>query len=87
MSAERVPQPRTRTGGGSSDRRRTSRAMPVTLSSELAPEWREYERTSTTVVSAYVAPIVGEYLAELERRLIAEGLRAPCSSCSRTAAS
>ena len=51
--------------------------LPVTLSSELAPEWREYERTSTTVVSAYVAPIVGEYLAEIEERLAAEGMRCP----------
>ena len=51
--------------------------LPVTLSSELAPEWREFERTSTTVVSAYVAPIVSGYLAQLEERLIAEGLRCP----------
>ena len=51
--------------------------VPVILSSDVAPEWREYERTSTTVVSAYVAPIVGEYLSQLEERLQKEGIHAP----------
>ncbi|MBO68028.1 MAG: 5-oxoprolinase [Acidiferrobacteraceae bacterium] len=51
--------------------------IPVILSSQVAPEWREYERTSTTVVSAYVAPIVGEYLSRLEERLREKGMSAP----------
>ena len=51
--------------------------VPIVLSSDVAPEWREYERTSTTVVSAYVAPIIGEYLLELEQRLKTEGIRSP----------
>ena len=51
--------------------------VPIVLSSDVAPEWREYERTSTTVVSAYVAPIIGEYLSELEQRLKTEGIRSP----------
>jgi len=51
--------------------------VPIILSSDVAPEWREYERTSTTVVSAYVAPIVGEYLSELEERLQKEGINSP----------
>ncbi|MFT4307300.1 MAG: hydantoinase/oxoprolinase family protein [Microbacterium sp.] len=43
--------------------------LAVVLSSETAPEWREYERTSTTAISGYVAPIVRGYLDELEARL------------------
>jgi N-methylhydantoinase A len=41
-------------------------SLPCTLSSELLPEFREYERTATTVVNAYVAPIMDRYLARLE---------------------
>jgi len=41
----------------------------VSLSSEVAPEIREYWRASTTVVNAYVAPIVARYLGNIERRL------------------
>jgi len=39
----------------------------VSLSSEILPEFREYERTSTTVVNAYVSPLMDRYLARLER--------------------
>ncbi len=49
----------------------------VICSHEVAPEWREYERTSTTVLSAYIAPIVEAYLQELDRQLVAEGLKTP----------
>ncbi|NIN09786.1 MAG: hydantoinase/oxoprolinase family protein, partial [Gemmatimonadales bacterium] len=41
----------------------------VSLSSEIMPEFREYERTSTTVINAYVAPLMGRYLARLEAGL------------------
>lgn len=44
------------------------RAIPgvsVSLSSQVAPEFREYERTSTTVINAYLAPIVARYLSRL----------------------
>jgi N-methylhydantoinase A len=41
----------------------------VSLSSDLVPEIREYERTSTTVVNVYVQALVEDYLAELVRRL------------------
>jgi len=40
--------------------------LPVSLSSELLPEYREYERTATTVVNAYVAPAMGGYLRRLD---------------------
>lgn len=39
---------------------------PVTLSSDLLPEFREYERTSTTVINAALRPVVGNYLSSLE---------------------
>ena len=38
----------------------------VSISSEILPEYREYERTSTTVVNAYVSPVLDRYLAQLE---------------------
>lgn len=42
-----------------------ARDIPVSVSSEILPEFREYERTSTTVVNAYVAPIMDRYLGRL----------------------
>ncbi|HTC87988.1 MAG TPA: hydantoinase/oxoprolinase family protein [Bryobacteraceae bacterium] len=36
-------------------------------SHEVCPEFREYERSSTTLINAYVGPLMDEYLAELER--------------------
>ena len=47
--------------------------VAVTLSHELSREYREYERTSTAVLDAYVKPIVRRYLAELEERLGRDG--------------
>ena len=44
-------------------------AIRVSLSSEVVPEIREYERTSTTVVNVYVQALVEDYLAELVRRI------------------
>lgn len=41
----------------------------VSLSSEILPEFREYERTSTTVVNAYVSPVLDAYLTHLENAL------------------
>jgi N-methylhydantoinase A len=48
----------------------------VTVSSEVLPEIREYERTSTTVVNAYVGPVVSRYLRSLQRRLAQGGIGA-----------
>ncbi len=52
--------------------------IPVSISSELLPEIREYERTSTTVVNCYVLPLVKHYLeslgAKLRERKIAKPL-------------
>ncbi len=41
----------------------------VSVSSEIAPEFREFERTSTTVISAYLQPVLDRYLDNLEGRL------------------
>ena len=47
----------------------------VSISSEILPQVREYERTSTTAVNAYVGPVLGRYLTNLQDRLAAAGLR------------
>jgi len=49
--------------------------LVVSLSSEVLPEIKEFERTATTAVNAYVKPLVARYLARLEERLAAHGLR------------
>jgi len=51
--------------------------LPVSISAEVLPEIKEYERTSSTVINAYVMPIVARYLARLEADLAARGVRAP----------
>ena len=49
----------------------------VSLSHQVLPEMLEFERTSTTVVNAYVAPLIARYLAVLRQRLDELGTRAP----------
>ncbi|MGH7838079.1 MAG: hydantoinase/oxoprolinase N-terminal domain-containing protein, partial [Candidatus Binataceae bacterium] len=49
--------------------------IPLSISHRILPEYREYERLSTTVVNAYVAPRMVEHLTQLERRLGGSGLR------------
>ena len=51
--------------------------LDLSLSSQVLPEMREYERTSTTVINAYVRPVVARYLNDLDRRLRARGLTIP----------
>ncbi|MGH6905527.1 MAG: hydantoinase/oxoprolinase family protein [Geminicoccaceae bacterium] len=51
--------------------------LPLSVSCEVLPEIKEYERTSTTVINAYVMPIVTRYLASLQQRCHGLGLRAP----------
>ena len=43
--------------------------IPISLSHVILPEYREYERTSTTVLNAYLAPVMGRYLGDLEKQL------------------
>lgn len=52
-------------------------AMPelfVTLSCELLPEYREYERSSSTAINAYVGPLIDRYLARVEAGLAGRSL-------------
>ena len=51
--------------------------LPVSVSHEVAPIWREYERTSTVVADAYLKPLMGRYVASLTASLAAAGMRAP----------
>jgi len=46
----------------------------VSLSSEILPQIREYYRLSTTVINAYLQPILARYIAQLERRLAESGV-------------
>ena len=45
----------------------------ISLSHEIAREWREYERSSTAVMNAYIGPIVNNYLIRLENELLEKG--------------
>src|SRR6266852_7475094 len=49
--------------------------VDVTLSSDVSPKFREYERASTTVANAYVRPLVARYLEGLDRSLEQKGFR------------
>jgi N-methylhydantoinase A len=57
--------------------RRSLPRIYITLSSEIAPEYREYERTSTAVVNAILMPIVSNYLNKLHRKMRGLGVKAP----------
>jgi N-methylhydantoinase A len=48
--------------------------LSVTLSSSIAAEWHEYERTSTAVINSYVQPLFETYLGSLRERLGAAGM-------------
>jgi N-methylhydantoinase A len=51
--------------------------VAVVASHEISREWREYERTSTTVLTAYILPVAARYLDRLDARLREAGLRVP----------
>jgi N-methylhydantoinase A len=50
--------------------------IPVSVSHRILPEFREYERASTTVVNAYLAPRMGSYLTGLEQSIAVEHIGA-----------
>jgi N-methylhydantoinase A len=56
--------------------RRLAPDLPLSVSSEVLPEIKEYERTSTTVINAYVMPIVARYLRSLRSGLDRAGVSA-----------
>jgi len=51
--------------------------VAVTLSCEVSPEMREYERFSTACANAYLQPLIGRYLAKLEHQLVRAGFHCP----------
>src|SRR5207253_3221065 len=57
--------------------RRRAPGLTLSVSAEVLPEIREYERTSTTVINAYVMPIVRKYLGTLRASFDASGVKAP----------
>jgi N-methylhydantoinase A len=51
--------------------------VAISLSAEILPEIKEYPRTSTTVINAYVQPVVRAYITALDARIRALGIDAP----------
>jgi N-methylhydantoinase A len=51
--------------------------VSVVASHQITREWREYERSSTAVLSAYIQPVASRYLEKLERELRSNGYKAP----------
>ncbi|MGR9092594.1 MAG: hydantoinase/oxoprolinase family protein [Gammaproteobacteria bacterium] len=42
--------------------------LPVSISFDVLPKWKEYERASTTIADAYIKPILQRYLSDMEQR-------------------
>ena len=51
--------------------------VSLSLSHQVATEWREYERTASTVMDSYIAPSVSRYMADLSNRLRNQGMATP----------
>jgi N-methylhydantoinase A/oxoprolinase/acetone carboxylase beta subunit len=54
-------------------RRRLGEGVPVSISGEVSPEMREYERACTTVLNAYLQPVMSQYQSRLEDGLLRGG--------------
>lgn len=74
LHAYRDPRHETATGKAV---RKAMKGAYVTLSSEVFPQIKEFQRVSTTVVNAYVGPILSRYLTRLEKRLKDAGYSGP----------
>ena len=48
--------------------------VAISASHQVSRQWREYERSNTTVLNAYVQPIIGRYFDRLEKSLVAQGI-------------
>ena len=59
-----------------------SLGLPLSISHEILPEFREFERLSTVVINAYLAPRMGSYLQNLEQRIRVELRRLAASTRS-----
>jgi N-methylhydantoinase A len=53
--------------------------IPISLSHEVAPIWREYERGSTVIADSYVKPVIQEYVTSTRQELAVERLHVPWS--------
>lgn len=51
--------------------------LVMSLSHEVSPEAREFDRLSTTIANAYIQPLMGRYLADFQARFSQNGLRCP----------
>jgi N-methylhydantoinase A len=51
--------------------------VPISVSHEVAPIWREYERASTTIADAYLKPLMHRYVGSLTASLASSGMHAP----------
>ncbi len=51
--------------------------LVISLSHDVSPEAREFDRLCTTIANAYIQPLMAGYLADIQRRFDAEGLRCP----------
>ena len=51
--------------------------LPVSISSDILPEYREYERMNTTVINAYIEPRMAKYISRLSGRIKDMGINAP----------
>src|SRR5437899_2186211 len=54
--------------------------VPLSISHQILPEFREYERTSTVVINAYLQPVMRRYLENMERALRGEGAEDSCQA-------
>ncbi len=48
--------------------------MPVSISYDVLPKWKEYERASTTIADAYLKPMVSRQLRHMRERFAQEGV-------------
>lgn len=51
--------------------------LAISISSDVSPEAREFDRLCTTIANAYIQPLMGEYLEDFARSFAAEGLQCP----------
>ncbi|MBX3566437.1 MAG: hydantoinase/oxoprolinase family protein [Rhizobiaceae bacterium] len=51
--------------------------MPISISYEVLPKWKEYERASTTLADAYLKPVVSRQMRAMRARLNEDGVKAP----------
>jgi N-methylhydantoinase A len=57
-----------------------STRLPISISHQILPEYREFERTSTTVVNAYLVPVMSGYLSEIENIAATRARGAPAAA-------